>query len=272
MVIQAARPGEPHFIIRQVDHGQLAGQLARAFGNARFSPLAPADLMVYATTHHDDGWETFDLTPEQDPATNLPYQVFVTPWPTLVVVHALSATLNERHHPFCGLLVSMHSYGLYNGRYGLLEPPPAGAIPPEHRPAVQAMLQGEEARQARLRGTLAEDPATAAWASEAHLRRCYRQLQFFDFLALYLNTTNPSRRHPTEFHAVPGSRDKEVTIGLQPQRPGFYSLSPFPFAGDYLEVRFPGRYLLPPPPEADLAGVLNALPADEQAVTLVAGD
>ena len=41
MIVQTAAPGRPHFIIRQTDHARMSGQLALAFGNARFAPLEP---------------------------------------------------------------------------------------------------------------------------------------------------------------------------------------------------------------------------------------
>ena len=98
-----------------------------------------------------------DAAPRRDPETNLPYDFIVTPRPLVVPVHARSPEFNERHHPFCGLLASMHTWGLYHGRYGLSERATIDSISPADKPAVLAMLQGELARQARLQGQLAAD-------------------------------------------------------------------------------------------------------------------
>ena len=49
----------------------------------------------------------------------------------------LSPDFNERHHPYCGLLSSMHSWGLYNGRYGLSKLVLLDNIPPDDRPVAK---------------------------------------------------------------------------------------------------------------------------------------
>jgi hypothetical protein len=41
-----------------------------------------------------------------------------TPTPEVVKTNFGSPDFNEAHHPYCVLLSSMHSVGLYNGRYG----------------------------------------------------------------------------------------------------------------------------------------------------------
>ena len=38
------------------EHTALSGQFARAFGNDRFEPVWPNDLMFYVVSHHDAGW------------------------------------------------------------------------------------------------------------------------------------------------------------------------------------------------------------------------
>ena len=57
-----------------------------------------------------------------DDATGLPYNLVETPAEHITVTSRRSPEFNERHHAYCGLLSSMHSWGLYNGRYGLSSP------------------------------------------------------------------------------------------------------------------------------------------------------
>src|SRR5260221_3726266 len=121
MIIQSSRAGQARFVIRQVDHARLAGRLAEAFGNDTFAPVEPREQMVFMTAHHDEGWAVLDDAAPRDPATDLPYQFTETPRSQVVAAHARSPDFNERQHPFCGLLASMHTWGLYHGRYGLSE-------------------------------------------------------------------------------------------------------------------------------------------------------
>ena len=66
MIIQTAPAGEPRLAIMMHEHTALSGQFARAFGNDRFEPTEPNDLMFHVVSHHDEGWAEFD----RDPATD----------------------------------------------------------------------------------------------------------------------------------------------------------------------------------------------------------
>lgn len=269
MIIQAGRPGQPHFVIRQVDHARLSGQMAAAFGNDTFASLEPRELMEFVAAHHDEGWAEADAAPQRDPLTDMPYQFYENPRPLVVPVHARSPEFNERHHPFCGLLASMHTWGLYHGRYGLAERATIDNVSPADKPAVLAMLQGELARQARLQGQLAADPATRAWADDAMLFNYYQQLQFFDTLSLYFCMGDPSAPRQAVFRRVPLAVGADVTITVRPLRTGVYGLAPYPFVEDFLKVSVTGRYLLPVPPPADLARTLGEAPEEAQSMILV---
>lgn len=269
MIIQSSRSGQARFIIRQVDHAQLSGRFAEAFGNDTFAALEPQAQMAFVSAHHDQGWAELDTAPARDPQTGLPYQFFEIPRPLVVPAHARAPEFNERHHPLCGLLASMHIWGLYHGRYGLSDRATIDSIGPADKPAVLAMLQGELARQARLQASLAADPATRAWADDSALFNCYQQLEFFDTLSLYFCLGDPAAPRQAIFHRVPLAVGADVTITIRPLRPGFYGLAPYPFAQDFLEVSVTGRYTLPVPPPADLTHALAGIPEDVQKFTLV---
>ena len=58
--------------IPQSEHARISGQIARAWGNARFGELEPREQVCLAAARHDDGMDRFDADPELDPATGLP--------------------------------------------------------------------------------------------------------------------------------------------------------------------------------------------------------
>jgi len=269
MIIQSSRTGQARFVIQQVDHARLAGRLAEVFGNDTFAPLEPRTQMVFMTAHHDEGWAGLDAQARRDPQTDLPYQFTETPRALVVPVHAASPEFNERHDPFCGLLASMHTWGLYHGRYGLADRSTIDSVSPADKPAVLAMLQAELARQARLQGVLAANPSTQAWADDSLLFNCYQQLQFFDTLSLYFCLGDPAAARPAVFRRVPLAVGADVTIDVRPLRPGFYGFSPYPFAKDFLEVSLTGRFMLPVPPPGDLTARLAEAPTHTQKFTLV---
>jgi Protein of unknown function (DUF3891) len=251
MISQTAPQGEPHFVLTMAQHTEMCGQMARAFGNDRFAAPAPFDEVVYLVENHDRGWDPYDANPGLDPATRVPYIMARTPTPDAVKTNRGSPDFNEAHHPYCGLLSSMHSWGLYNGRYGFSKFVPRTqtttsiSVADVHRPLIDAMLAYEEARQARLKAALAADPATRAWVEERHLFQNYKQLQFFDTLALYFNRIHPSERGEATFEHVPLSATEDTPVTVRPRGPGVYEVSPFPFAAPSAEYAFAGRPIEP---------------------------
>src|SRR5262245_35364301 len=223
----------------------LSHQFARAFGNDRFHGAEPNDLMFHVVLHHDAGWAEFDRDPVTDQATGLPYNLVETPAEYIAVTSRGSPEFNQRQHPFCGLMSSMHSWGLYNGRYGLSSMVLIDKIPPHDRPLVQRMLDGEIDRQKRLKAELAQDPKTSAWIADKRLFQNYKQLQFFDTLALYFNRTHSSERGEVKFEHVPLSGEQDTTITVRPRGRGVYELSPNPFAAHSGEYAFAGRPIEP---------------------------
>ncbi len=245
MIIQTAPEGEPRLAIMMYEHTALAHQFARAFGNARFAPAEPKDLMCHVTLHHDAGWAEFDRDPAIDPGTRLPYNLVDTPAQYITVTSRLSPEYNQHQHPFCGLMSSMHSWGLYNGRYGLSKMVLIDKIPVQDRPLADRMLAGELERQKRLKAELAQDSQTAAWIDERRLFQNYKQLQFFDTLALYFNRVHPTERGEVNFEHVPMSAEADTTITIRPRGMSVYELAPYPFAPESAEFAYAGRYIEP---------------------------
>ena len=245
MIIQTAPTGAPRLAILMQEHTALCQQFARAFGNGRFQSLAPLELMIYVISHHDAGWLDFDRDPAIDDKTGLPYNLVDTPPQHITVTSRRSPEFNQSHHPYCGLISSMHSWGLYNGRYGLSKLVLLDKIAAQDRPLADKMLNGELDRQKRLKAELEKDPQTSGWLDERKVFQNYKQLQFIDTLALYFNRIHPSERGEQIFENVPTSADEDTSITVRPAGAGVYSLSPFPFAPKDAEFGFAGRRIVP---------------------------
>lgn len=268
MIVQSAADGEQRFVITMAEHMTLAGKFGRAFGNDRFEAVEPRDVVLYIVENHDAGWAELDGEAAIDSATGLPFNLVDTPFERIVRTSAASPDFNSHHHAYCGLLSSMHSWGLYNGRYGLSDKVLLDGLAADNRAKAKDMLDGELARQENLKAALADDPDTAGWIEENHLFQNYKQLQFFDTMALYFNCCHEGAREETEFEHVPRNADADETIAVRPEGDGVYGVSPYPFAEDGLEVSFTGRYMTPGAAggSADLA----ALPTAGQTIRLVA--
>jgi hypothetical protein len=272
MFIQSAPPGRPHRAIMMHDHAVLSGQFARAFGNAEFAAPSPLDLVVYIVTNHDAGWADFDRDPVTDPQTGLPFTVFGTPARHILPTSRGSPDYNQGHHPYCGLLSSMHTWGIYNGRYGFASTGRLNRIAPDEKPAVDAMLAVELERQAALKAELSRSTETASWVEEDRLFQNYKLLQFCDLLAIYYNTTHAEQRTEQTFTHVPITRDRDITVTIRPKSSGAYALSPFPFAVEGAEFAFAGRSLSPGQHEREggWATLLARTPTEWETFRLVA--
>jgi hypothetical protein len=166
----------------------------------------------------------------------------------------------------------MHSWGLYNGRYGLSKLVLIDRIPPVDRPLAERMLAGEIDRQDRLKAEIVKDAQTAKWIEAEHLFQNYKQLQFFDTLALYFNRTHPSQRAEQAFEHVPANAREDVNVTIRPRQPGIYEVSPYPFAANAAEFAFAGRPI-EPRQHQDGAGwpsVLRGAPTQWESFRLVA--
>lgn len=269
MIIQTAPHHQPHRVICQTDHAAMSGQFAAAFGNEQFAGLSLVEPLVYVAAHHDDGWTAVDTRAEQDPNTGLPYHLTQTPLPYLIETSAGSPAANEAYHPYSGLLSSMHSYGLFHGRYGLSDKVFIDLVPAAHKTAVQAMLDGELARQARLKERLAQDEATAVLVQEEVLFHNYKLLQFFDTLALYFHMTHAAARSESHFTNVPRAVGDDVGLTITPVGDNIYRLAPYPFVQNEMAFSYNGRFLTPQPPGTDLAALLAQTPLVVETVILI---
>jgi hypothetical protein len=273
MIIQTAPAGVPRLAVMMHEHTALCGQLARSFGNDEFESLTPLDLMVYVVAHHDAGWAEFDRDPVTDDKSGLPYNLIETPAQYITVTSRLSPDFNERHHPFCGLISSMHSWGLYNGRYGLSDLVLIKQFPEPDRPLAEHMLAGELDRQRRLKETISKDPGLSDRLDEKNLFQNYKQLQFLDTLALYFNRIHPDERGTQTFLHVPRNAQEDTAVTIRPLRAGVYSLSPFPFAAEEAEFAFAGRRITPRAHAADggWREILKKTPTEWERFRLVRG-
>ena len=277
MMIQSAPDGEARFVSLMTEHMDLCRQFAEAFGNDRFEKPDPYDETLYAIAHHDRGWDQFDASPVLDPVSGFPAGVGGAKGPGGAATTRLSPDFNEQRHAYCGLLASMHTWGLYNDRYGYTDfrvrqgGSTSVPIAPDMADETNAILKDELARQERLKQKLAADPETSAWVEEGNLFRNYKLLQFCDTLALYFNLRHQSDRAVEVYVHIPETVTSDTNVTVTPVGDNTYTFDPFPFTGDALEVRCQGRYVAAiSESPTDLDAYIKGLPAEEQVHRFVA--
>ncbi len=275
MIIQSVPEGQEsgkRFVMKLAEHLELVDQFAENFGNDSFAQPEPREEFLFACRWHDKGWQDLDDNPPLNADTGLPFNLVETPLPVILLTSARSPMYNEAHHPYCGLIDSMHIWGLYNGRYGMSDKALINMIPDEHRLLADTMLDNEYQRQTRIKAELGADSNTAAWVEDGPLFANYKALQFFDTFALYFNCTHAAARGESVFENVPLKAESDTTITVRAIDEATYSLDPYPFRESGLEISFQGRYLSPfdAGNNPDMAAVMRDTPLEAQRATLIA--
>lgn len=270
MIVQSSEQNQAPFVMKMAEHTALAGDLARSFGNDNFEAVHPQEPMLFVIDNHDIGWKELDERAPQNPKTGLPYNLVETPFEEIIKTSSASPERNATEHPYCGLISSMHSWGLYNGRYGMSDLVLLDGLAAENQTEARQMLDREIVRQSQLKAELSKDSETRTWITEERLFQNYKQLQFFDTLALYFNCTHESARTEMTFAHVPQSANDDVQVKITPKEHGDYSLSPYPFSSGDISLSFNGRYLNSG--QADEQGSLEAIisktPIETQTIRL----
>ena len=269
MIVQTAPKGEKHFIITMENHTQLSGQFATAFGNQEFDPIEPRDQMLHMIKNHDIGWRELDSEAYRDPKTGLPYNLVETPFSYIAKTSAASPEINSQHHPYCGLISSMHSWGLYNGRYGMSDKVLLDGLAAENRATADKLLEGEKIRQESLKKLLGSDVIMSEWVTESRLMLNYKLLQFFDTLALYFNCVHDDARENTTYSHIPAGIGKDVDIKIEKLDEGLYGLNPFPFQGKSLDISFSGKYMFPADTGESVKDILGLCATENQTARLI---
>jgi hypothetical protein len=209
--------------IGQLSHAWLSGQLARAWGNDHFSAPEPREEVVLGAQQHDIGWSPFDLEPLFNPESGLPRNFLELTVEEHLAIWRGAPDLLSTQSLHAALVVSLHGGSLSELR---------AQSAPEKVAALRAHIDEERARQVRLCATLG--------VSGAQVQRMRRQMWTWDGLSLAL--CNGWR--PFTARDVP-TTDGLVDVELRDRDDGAWTLDPWPFAAERVDVRCEARRLDP---------------------------
>jgi len=215
--------GDEVIAIGQPAHAWLSGQLARAWGNARFGPVEPWEETCLAAEQHDAGMAAWERRPTLNPRTGLPRSFMELELDDHLEIWWSAAPLVLTQSRYAALLVSLHGSALYERR-------DLSRLEPADVERVEAFLAGQRELQTWLLADLRADPPS--------VRRNQRLVWTWDSLSLGLLLGWA----PFELSAVPAA-DGVVDIAVQGDPGGATTLDPWPFATSRLTVRCEGRRL-----------------------------
>jgi len=237
MIIQ--EQGDHLVLIRQTDHAVLAGHFARELGNERFAPPEPAESFRLAATEHDNGWNEWELLPEIDPISFLPYSFMSIPTRDHIELYQRGIERVAKVDRYAGLLVSLHCLGLYDRTRATMPGFSAKYVKSNESQAVSEFLQTLRLQQLRLKVVLRSDPKTKDFTDEKWLQANSLRLEALDRLSLYF-CLGPLEAATID--AVPADyRGTEVDWELQPDGTSGVTFEPYPFRRDPLEISILAR-------------------------------
>ncbi len=231
-------------LVRQVDHQEQCALLAGAWGNAVFSRPEPFAPIEEAAACHDEGWRAWEAAPCVQGGA--PVNFTEIDRPTHVALYRAGIRTAIGRGPRTGLLVSLHGQRLYEGRGGLDPGPPPARTARE--PVVRAFLEEQDAVQRELREAIDADAALGPWESAG-----YRLLQTWDALSIHLTWRGLSAGRSLVLPQVPrASHDPGLDIHVLPEGPMACALTPWPFAGERLDLPVKARVIEDRPYASDL--------------------
>jgi hypothetical protein len=202
--------GDAAVAIGQASHAWISGQLARAWR----APFEPREQVCLAAEQHDVGWSEWDLRPSLNPETGLPDSFLEVPLETHIALWTDAPRRLLSQSRYAAALVSMHGVAL-NERRNLAK------LEGSERDLVARYLDEQRELQAQLVEQLNAD--------REQLARNQQLVWTWDSLSLALCL---------RWRELPGERLTLAQAGAD-----HFTLDPWPFASEHLEVRCEGRLL-----------------------------
>lgn len=201
--------------IGQAAHSWVSGQLARKWGNERFSAPEPLAEVCLGAEQHDIGMAEWDRRPELNAETGWPLSFLELPAATHIALWTDAPERILSQSPYAALLVSMHGHALFKKR--------------KPTPEIERYVREQEALQADLMERIGEPPERA--------RANQKLVWTVDFLALVglIPEWAPQEQE------TPDGIIRVTVDGPQAVR-----VDPWPFHEDELEIGYPGRLLTEP--------------------------
>ena len=212
--------GEDWLAIGQPAHAWLSGQIARAWGNERFTRPEPFEEVCLGVEQHDVAWIDWDVRPPLHAPARRAASFLEVPFEPRLGRWAAAPERVLAASPYAALLVSLHGRNIHT-RFG--DP---DALPAPQAAAVHAYLDGQAALQDRLIADLGITREEAERGGDL--------LFCLDVLSLAICHGWPARELP----AVDG-----VAIAAAPAGAAEYALDPWPLGVGELVVGLRARRL-----------------------------
>ena len=277
-----SRRHEDLYLVEQVEHARLAGELVSHWGNELFAAPNPLDGARRAAAMHDEGWREPDEEPLYNAEARRPLHFLEIEMKDHIPLYARGVDRTFEVDPYAGLLVSMHWTGLYRSRWGMQ----GGRVEFADQAMQDESVEREERRWIDVKPGLLTEARRSDF--EAELWHNYDLLQTWDLLSLYVCLIDlspadvPARAVHETLRGIdqePGPRTigavpvrvagKRVELRLEAREPGVVVVDPYPFDEDRLEWTVSARHIADQPLDSAGEAASAVHNADETSITCV---
>jgi uncharacterized protein DUF3891 len=226
-------------VIRQTDHAFLAGFFAREWGNERFSKPQPNASFCLAVAEHDNGWAEWELRPQLDPKTQLPYSFMSIPTATHIALYQKGIERLVKVDHYAGLLTSLHASGLYDRARATMPGFSAKYVKAEESHLAGEFVQQLRLQQLRLKVDLRASLSTRPFMEEQVVNANAARLEALDRLSLHF-CLNPLQ--DATLDAVPvNDQGEEADLDLHSEGENVIAVTPYPFRREPLALSIMAR-------------------------------
>jgi hypothetical protein len=226
-------------VVRQTDHAFLAGFFAREWGNERFSKPQPNASFCLAVAEHDNGWAEWELRPQLDPKTQLPYSFMSIPTATHIALYQKGIERLVKVDHYAGLLTSLHASGLYDRARATMPGFSAKYVKAEESHLAGEFVQQLRLQQLRLKVDLRASLSTRPFMEEPVVNANAARLEALDRLSLHF-CLNPLQ--DATLDAVPvNDQGEEADLDLHSEGENVIAVTPYPFRREPLALSIMAR-------------------------------
>jgi hypothetical protein len=261
MIIQNTFDAQKVIAISQTAHAWVSGQMARHWGNDRFSGFAPTEPLCYAAEQHDRGFMDWERQPTLNPKSGLPHTFENIPLRLNVELWKKSILELKAVSLYASLVTS-----LYFARAMSKERPVESH---QDRQRIAEFLADQKTLRRELLSSLRKDPYLRSACSDQVIEYHRRLLAAWDQLSEQL-CRNPDCTFTVD--DVPTALGKSCRLFVTPVDPNSreVGLEPWPFSKSRVELTCEGHVLNRRfTSEADLRKYLKEAPRVSLIYTLI---
>ncbi len=277
------RRGRQVWLITQLAHAELSGQMAAHWGAGDFAcpgafapspdPVRLRHEVVLAIGEHDNGWWEWEADPPLSASDGLPQGLSELVEDPVAGMERWRLGISRLavKHPYASLLIADHAYWLYATQFGADRRPelahhlsrgrafyPPALAPEAHRFLAEVRALQDEFCERLLRASPGAERDAECWhtaLAPEHRNPNIRLLQTLDALSLALcsdfiapgvGEAKGFGADHVVFHDVPRRGwDDRVSVEIEPRGDGRIRMDPYPFDETPFRVSVPVRVVQP---------------------------